>query len=86
MAQRLTININKTCASLVALLRVEINNFCLARIYSLAEESTCLRSVKAFLMIEQYGSAKLVAQVIISKLVEQREIDNGFSYLLWCGK
>lgn len=26
-------------------------------------------------MIEQYGSAKLVAQVIISKLVEQREIE-----------
>lgn len=33
-------------------------------------------------MIGQYIGAKLVAQVIISQLMEQREIDNHFSYLM----
>lgn len=65
---------------------IDINNFCLTRIYSLAEESTCYQFVKGFLVIGQYLSAKLVAGVIISKLVEQREIDNYFNYLMLCGK
>lgn len=77
---------NKTCVSLVALLRIEINNSCLTGIYSLAEESTCHPFVEGFRMIGKYVSAELVAQVVINKLVEQRELDNCFSYLLWGSK